>query len=276
MNKKTVLITGCSSGIGLYCATELSHAGYQVLATVRNPNDIDKLTNLGILCQQLDLSDPKSVENGFNWAVEMASNHQIDVLFNNGAYAQPGALEDISRELLLTQFQTNVFGWHQLTQLCIKHMRTFNSGRIVQNSSVLGFVAMRFRGPYNASKFAIEGLTDTLRLELADTQIQISLIEPGPILSNFRANALSQFEQNIDIEQSPFKQTYQNLVKRLKTQGPAMRFTLGPEAVYARLIHAIEAKRAKPRYYVTFPTYLMGFLKRLLPSAWLDKILKNS
>ncbi|MCU4676131.1 SDR family NAD(P)-dependent oxidoreductase [Catenovulum sp. 2E275] len=276
MTNKTVLITGCSSGIGFYCAKTLHQAGYQVLATVRNPNDVNKLTDLGILCHPLDLADPSSVETGFNWAVAQADNHQIDVLFNNGAYALPGALEDISRDMLQTQFQTNVFGWHQLTQLCIAHMLPFNSGRIIQNSSVLGFVAMRFRGPYNASKFAIEGLTDTLRLELADTQIQISLIEPGPILSRFRANALAQFEQNINLNNSRFKHTYQNMLSRLKKEGPGMRFTLGPEAVYDKLIHAIEAKRAKPRYYVTFPTHLMGVLKRILPTSWLDALLKRS
>lgn len=275
MHQQTILITGCSSGIGYYCAHELHKAGYLVLATVRNPKDISKLTNLGILCQHLDLSDSNSVEQGFNWAMAQSSG-QIDALFNNGAYAQPGALEDISRDLLRQQFESNVFGWHQLTQLCIQQMLKQGKGRIIQNSSVLGLVAMRFRGPYNASKYAIEGLTDTLRLELANTNVKISLIEPGPILSNFRANSLTQFEQNIQLEQSRFKQTYQKMVKRLKTEGPAVKFTLGPDAVYKKLIHALESKHPKARYYVTFPTHLMGALKRILPTAWLDKILKNS
>lgn len=275
MHQQTILITGCSSGIGYYCAHELHKAGYLVLATVRNPKDISKLTNLGILCQHLDLSDSNSVEQGFNWAMAQSSG-QIDALFNNGAYAQPGALEDISRDLLRQQFESNVFGWHQLTQLCIQQMLKQGKGRIIQNSSVLGLVAMRFRGPYNASKYAIEGLTDTLRLELANTNVKICLIEPGPILSNFRANSLTQFEQNIQLEQSRFKQTYQKMVKRLKTEGPAVKFTLGPDAVYKKLIHALESKHPKARYYVTFPTHLMGALKRILPTAWLDKILKNS
>lgn len=275
MRQPSILITGCSSGIGYYCAQELHKAGYLVLATVRNPKDISKLTNLGILCQHLDLSDANSVQQGFNWAMEQ-SNGQIDALFNNGAYAQPGALEDINRALLRQQFESNVFGWHQLTQLCIQQMLKQGNGRIVQNSSVLGLIAMRFRGPYNASKYAIEGLTDTLRLELANTNIKISLIEPGPILSNFRANALAQFEQNIQPEQSRFKHTYLKMVKRLNTKGPAVKFTLGPDAVYKKLLHALESKRPKARYYVTAPTYIMGTLKRILPTVLLDKILKNS
>lgn len=275
MSRKTVLITGCSTGIGLHCALELKKQGYQVLATARKLPDVKNLIELGFDAHQLDLADAKSVLDAFNWAEEQA-DESIYALFNNGAYAQPGALEDISRDLLLEQFQTNVFGWHQLTNLCVKHMHQYNSGRIIQNSSVLGLVAMPFRGAYNSSKYAIEGLSDTLRLELMDTNIHISLIEPGPILSHFRANALAQFEKNINLEQSRFKNTYSKMLTRLKKEGPGMAFTQGPDQVYKRLIHALESNKPQARYYVTKPTYFIGFLKRILPTRFLDKVVKSA
>lgn len=274
MARKTILITGCSSGIGLHCALELHKEGYQVLATARQQQDVEKLKAHGLNAFQLDLADPTSVEQGFAWAEQQADNN-IYALFNNGAYALPGALEDISRAQLRTLFETNVFGWHQLTNLCIEHMLRHKEGRILQNSSVLGLVAMKFRGAYNASKYAIEGLSDTLRLELRHTNIHVSSIEPGPILSQFRANAFAQFEQNIDISHSRFQQTYQTMLERLKKEGPGMAFTEGPESVLKRVRHALTAKRPQARYYVTKPTYFIGFMRRILPTKWLDKLVKN-
>jgi len=155
----------------------------------------------GLESLQLDLCDSQSIQTAFN-EIMQRTNGQLYALFNNGAYGIPGAVEDLSRNTLRTQFETNVFGWHELTTLVIPVMRKQGSGRIIQNSSVLGFVAMPFRGAYNASKFAIEGLTDTLRLELKDTGIYISLIEPGPILSQFRHNALRALQTHINIEHS--------------------------------------------------------------------------
>ncbi|WP_016954793.1 SDR family NAD(P)-dependent oxidoreductase [Catenovulum agarivorans] len=274
MARKTILITGCSSGIGLHCALELDKEGYQVLATARQQQDVEKLKALGLNAYQLDLADPISVEQGFAWAEQQADSN-IYALFNNGAYALPGALEDISRAQLRTLFETNVFGWHQLTNLCIEHMLKHKQGRILQNSSVLGLVAMKFRGAYNASKYAIEGLSDTLRLELKDTNIHISLIEPGPILSQFRANALAQFELNIDINQSRFQHTYQKMLERLKKEGPGMAFTEGPESVLKRVRYALSAKQPQARYYVTKPTYFIGFMRRILPTKWLDNLVKS-
>ncbi|EWH12190.1 short-chain dehydrogenase/reductase SDR [Catenovulum agarivorans DS-2] len=274
MATKAILITGCSSGIGLHCALELQREGYQVLATARQTQDVDKLIELGLTAHQLDLADPASVEAGFNWAVNQAEDG-IYALFNNGAYALPGALEDVTRAQLKCLFETNVFGWHQLTNLCIEHMLEHKQGRIIQNSSVLGLVAMKFRGAYNASKYAIEGLSDTLRLELRHTNIYISLIEPGPILSKFRANALMQFEQNIDVNNSRFAQTYQKMLSRLKKEGPGMAFTEGPESVLKRVRHALNAKQPQARYYVTKPTYFIGLMRRILPTKWLDQLVKN-
>lgn len=269
---KTILVTGASSGIGHYCATRLKHEGYTVIGSCRKLSDVSKLQAEGLTCVQMDLADSASIQRAVKETLHITGG-QLYALFNNGAYGQPGAVEDLSRAVLRQQFETNVFGWHELTNLILPVMHAQGYGRVVQNSSVLGFAAMPFRGAYNASKFAIEGLTDTLRLELHDSPIHISLIEPGPILSRFRANGLDALQRNIDIGNSRFADQYQQTLQRLKKEGAAARFTQGPEAVYIRLKHALEAENPKPRYYVTLPTYLMGFLKRLLSTRMMDAIL---
>ena len=203
----------------------------------------------------------------------LRTNSELYAVFHNGAYGQAGALEDITRATLEKQFATNVFGWHQLTNMLLPLMRQRNEGRIIYNSSLLGYVALPFRGAYNASKYAIEGLADTLRLELADTDIKLSLIEPGPIESRFRANALQSLQDNVDIEKSPHRDKYQATIRRLSKPGPAAPFTLPPEAVLQKVIHALESANPKPRYRVTFPAHLFWTLRRLLPTRLLDKVL---
>jgi len=272
MKKKTILITGCSSGIGYCVAKALQQRGYRVFATARRQKSVDALQDEGFESLRLDLSDSASIHTAFNEIMQRTGS-QLDALFNNGAYGIPGAVEDLSRETLRTQFETNVFGWHELTILVIPVMRHQGYGRIIQNSSVLGFVAMPFRGAYNASKFAIEGLTDTLRLELNDSNIHISLIEPGPIISRFRENALQAMTRFIDIENSIHREKYHSVLSRLNKKGAAVPFTLPPQAVLKRVIHALESDRPQARYYVTFPTYLFGFLKRILSIRQLDWLL---
>ena len=270
---KNVLITGCSTGIGYAAATTLHQKGYRVLATVRQPDDAQPLTEQGIPYLLLDLADSESVLNAFHQACQYF-NDQIDVLFNNAAYGQPGAVEDLSREVLRQQFETNVFGTQQLTNLMIAHMRQHQKpGLIAYNSSVLGFVSMAYRGAYNASKYAIEGLADTLRLELRNSNIHITLIEPGPITSAFRRNAFAKYQQNIDKSVSAHRDTYLAMEARLTKPGPAVPFTLPAEAVVDKLLLAMTHARPKPRYYVTFPTYLFAVLKRIFPTRWLDAIL---
>ncbi|ODA23442.1 SDR family NAD(P)-dependent oxidoreductase [Photobacterium damselae subsp. damselae] len=271
----SILITGCSSGIGFYCAKQLHQAGHHVVATCRTEYDHKALQQLGISTINMEMSDDTSIEKGFAQALALL-NGNIDILFNNAAYGQPGALEDLPTEALKEQFATNFFGWHTLTRLTISQMLKQKSGKIVQNSSVLGLVAMKYRGAYNASKFAIEGYTDTLRLELADTPIHISLIEPGPIESQFRATAKRYFERYINIEHSRHKHSYQQTLERLANPSPSNRFTLQPDAVYQRLLSIIEAKQPKARYFVTQPTYIFAFLRRVLPSQLLDKIVSKS
>ena len=271
---KTILITGCSSGIGYVSAQQLKARGHRVIASARKAEDVKRLRLEGFNVVQLDLADSASVRQGFAEALQLADGC-IDVLFNNGAFGQPGAVEDLTREVLQFQFETNFFGWHELTNLVIPLMRKQGSGRIIYNSSVLGLVAMRFRGAYNASKFAVEGLADTLRLELRGSGIHVSLIEPGPILTNFRQNSFDLYKANIDTANSTHKDTYRAMEERLQKEGAAVPFTLPAEAVAAKVIHAVESQRPKIRYFVTFPTYLFGFLKRILPASWLDDILRR-
>ncbi len=269
---KFILITGCSSGIGLHCAQRLQADGYQVIASARNLEDVERLTQLGLQTIQLDLDDSQSIQTAVEETLQICDGRLYGI-FHNGAYGQPGAVEDLSREVLRAQLETNVLGWHELTCLLLPALRQQGYGRIVYNSSVLGFVAMAYRGAYNCSKFALEGLVDTLRLELHDTDIKLSLIEPGPISSNFRKNALVKFQQHIDTENSPHAANYQAMLARLEKEGPAAPFTLPPEAVYKSLKHALESRRPRIRYRVTFPTKLFALLKRLFSSRLNDKLL---
>lgn len=275
-DNKSILITGCSSGIGLCTAQGLQARGYRVFATARRRDDVQRLKDLGLTSYYLDLTDSGSIKNAVR-AVLQETNGTLYALFNNGAYGQPGAVEDLSREVLRDQFETNLFGWHELTSTVIPVMRRQGYGRIIQNSSILGLVAMPYRGAYNASKFALEGLSDTLRLELKLTSnnIHVSLIEPGPILTPFRQKSLQVLTRNIDVENSIHRKLYERTIERLGKEGPAVPFTLPPEAVLKRVIHALESPRPKYRYYVTFPTYLFSFLRRILPQRIMDNLLKR-
>lgn len=269
---RSVLITGCSSGIGYHAAKVLKEKGYDVIASARQQQDVDQLIAHGMFAVQLDLSDSNSIRNALNKTLEH-TNGLLYGLFNNGAYGQAGAVEDLSREIIRQQFETNVFGWMELTNAVIPIMRTQGYGRIIQNSSVLGLIALKFRGAYTASKYAIEGFSDTLRLELNGSNVFISTIEPGPIESKFRQNSYQAFKAAIDAEKSVFSKEYAIAEKRLTKQGAAVPFTLPASSVTTKVIHALESKRPKPRYYVTFPTYLLGILKRILSSRMLDRLL---
>jgi NAD(P)-dependent dehydrogenase (short-subunit alcohol dehydrogenase family) len=271
---KTILITGCSTGIGYTTAKILNNRGHTVIATARKADDVVRLQAEGFTALRLDLADSDSIRQAVEQTLELTGG-KLDALFNNGAFGQPGAVEDLSREVLRFQFETNLFGTHELTNRIIPVMRQQGQGRIIYNSSVLGLVALTYRGAYNASKFALEGLADTLRLELRGTGIEISLIEPGPILSRFRENSFALYKRNIDAQSSVHRDKYEAMEARLQKEGAAVPFTLPAEAVTEKVVHALEAKRPKIRYYVTFPTYLFGTLKRLLPHSLLDKLLSK-
>ena len=270
--KRSVLITGCSSGIGYCTAHGLQQRGYRVFASARKAADVGRLQAEGLECLQLDVCDSESIARAVAQVFE-ATGGELYGLFNNAGYGQPGAVEDLSREVLRAQLETNLLGAHELTCKVLPAMRARGEGRIIQNSSILGFTALRFRGAYQASKYALEGLTDTLRLELAGTGIHACLIEPGPITSHFRDNAHAAFVAHIETEASPFRDTYAALQRRLESGHENSTFTLPATAVLAKVVQALESPRPKPRYYVTAPTHIFGFLKRLLSSRLMDRIL---
>lgn len=274
MNNKSILITGCSSGIGLDAANTLINRGYQVFASARKQQDVEQLIAKGFTAVRLDLEDAQSIEKALTQVLKITGG-TLDYLFNNGAYGQAGALEDLPTAALRKQFESNVFGWHELTTSVIKIMRAQGHGRIIQNSSVLGFVCMPYRGAYNASKFAIEALTDTLRLELKNTNIQMVLLQPGPIVSQFRANALSAFKRHIDWTNSVHYEAYKQQIERLESESPTAPFTLPASAVTQCLLHALESKRPKARYRITMPTKLFSLLKRILSTRLLDILLSK-
>ncbi|HRF62185.1 MAG TPA: SDR family oxidoreductase [Candidatus Competibacter sp.] len=275
MNNKTILITGCSTGIGYCVAHGLKVLGWRVFATARQPADVRRLQAEGLESLPLDLRDSESIRAAVA-AILTQTDGRLEALFNNGAYGQAGAVEDLSREALREQFETNVFGTQELTNQIVPIMRRQGGGRILYTSSVLGLVAFPYRGAYVASKFALEGLADTLRLELAGTGIHVCLIEPGPILSKFRDNAHVAYRRYIQAETSLHREQYAAMEARLLKKGPAAPFTLPPEAVLKRVIHALESRRPRARYYVTVPTYLFATLRRLLPTRALDAVLRRA
>ena len=267
--QRTILITGCSSGIGLDAARGLHAGGWRVFATCRQEADCERLRGEGLESFRLDLADEASLDQAVA-EVTRRTGGRLDALFNNGAFACPGAVEDLPRDALRAIFEVNVFGTHDLTRRVIPMMRAAGAGRIITCSSVLGLVAARWRGAYVATKFALEGLTDVLRIEMQGTGVAVILIEPGPITSCIRKNAIPHFERWIDWQNSARRAQYAGLRHRLyESRGPD-RFELPASAVTAQLMRALEARRPKPRYFVTLPTHLMGALRRLLPVRALD------
>jgi NAD(P)-dependent dehydrogenase (short-subunit alcohol dehydrogenase family) len=269
--QRSVLITGCSSGIGLASALAMKARGWRVFATARTPEDLARLKDEhGLESLYLDYTKPESIAVAADHVLA-ATNGTLDALFNNGAYGQPGAVEDVTPEVLRAQFEANVIGWHDLTRRVIPAMRARGQGRIVQCSSVLGLIAAPYRGAYCASKFAVEALADVLRIELAGTGIHVSLIEPGPIATRFIEHAVEAYRRNIDLENSPHRDTYRARLAQME-QGGQKTFKLPPEAVAKKLVHALEAKRPKARYYVTVQTYAVALLRRVLPTRALDAV----
>jgi len=266
---QNIIITGCSTGIGLATAKYLKEQGYKVYPTVRNQNHLAVLRSMGFdNAMKLDVRDADEIRSVINSVLK--EDGKIDVWFNNAGFGQPGFLEDIKTEFLRAQFETNLFGLHECTQQLIPVMRKQGGGKIIQHSSVLGLVSLMGRGAYNASKYAIEGLTDTLRLELKGTNIYPILLNTGPISSSFRKNAMQKLTENVDINNSLFSEDYAKSLLADKSKVP-----FNEEAIsVAKVVHKIIiAKKPKPRYYITKATYLLGYLKRILSTSMLDKLL---
>ncbi|KII12265.1 SDR family NAD(P)-dependent oxidoreductase [Phaeobacter sp. S60] len=271
--QKTILMTGCSSGIGLDAAHGMRERGWTVFASCRQRVDCDRLRAQGFISPLMDYTDAETLRSGLGEVLEHTGG-TLDVLFNNGAHGLPGAVEDVSTDGLRSIFESNVFGWHELTRNVIPVMRAQGHGRIVQNSSILGFVSFPWRGAYVATKHAIEGLTDTMRVELRDSGIHVILIEPGPVTSKIREKAIPHFEKYVDWENSALRDRYEaSLLKRLYESTGPDRFELPASAVTAKLVHACESRRPHPRYYVTVPTHIGGVLKRILTTRAIDRIL---
>lgn len=271
---KNVLVTGCSTGIGRCIAEGLAGKGYRVFATARKQQDLEALSATGLEVIRLDLTEPESVQHAAEQVLARCEQN-LYALVNNAAYGQAGAIEDLTREELDKQFQTNVIGTQQLTNLVLPAMRARNEGRIIQISSVLGFITMRFRGAYCASKYALESLSDAMRYELANTNIYVSLIEPGPIRSEFRNNMLKTYQESIVDKDSVHKSNYQKIEKEMDVENYTYPFMLGPEAVLARVEQALQSNKPGARYFVTKPTYGFAILKRILPGFMLDAILSR-
>jgi NAD(P)-dependent dehydrogenase (short-subunit alcohol dehydrogenase family) len=268
-----LLITGCSSGIGRCLAEQLARRGYPVYAGLRRLAETGRWRGAGITPVELDLDDPGSIETGLARVLEH-SGGRLYGLVNNAAYGQPGAVEDLRREVLRRQFESNLFGTHDLTRRVIPLMRAAGQGRIVQISSILGYIALPFRGAYVASKYALEGLSETLRLELHGSGIEVVLVEPGPVRSRFRPNAYRAYQEHIDPETSHFRHLYATVAARLLSEKDTP-FTLPPEAVLRAVIHALESPRPRIRYRVTLPAHLFWALRRILPSRWLEGLLQR-
>jgi NAD(P)-dependent dehydrogenase (short-subunit alcohol dehydrogenase family) len=273
INKNQVIfITGCSSGIGFDAVTALRQRGHRVIASCRNPDDLTLLLQQGHEAVLMDMNQTESIQKGLAEVLAL-SGGRLDVLINNAGYGQLGALEDISRDVLRQQFETNVFGLMDLSRQVIPLMRQQGSGRIINMSSVLGLVSFPFRGAYNASKYAVEALCDTLRLELRGSGVDVICVEPGPIESHFRDNAVQTSLQRLDHEKSHFKTLYQKMLLGFAQQKSDSFFTQGARAVIQRFIHAIESPKPKAKYPVTLPTYLFISLKRAMSTRMLDRFL---
>ncbi len=270
--EKSILITGCSSGIGYDTAHYLHKHGYRVFATARKEEDVKRLTREGLNAYMLDVTQPESIRQTLELVLKQTGG-TLYALFNNAGYGQPGALEDIPTSVLKEQFETNLFGLHEMTRQIIPIMRQQGYGRIIQHSSVLGLISLRFRGAYNATKYAIEGLCDTLRLELAPDDIHICTINTGPVHSDFRKNATQKYYEHIHGKPTVFEQAYKKELLPYEGKKKKDPFTRDSKVVIQNVIHALESKTPKPRYYNTSATHILGSLKRILPTRILDKVL---
>lgn len=273
-NQRTIIVTGASSGIGAYCARALKNDGWRVFATARKPSDIKALEDDGIEAFYLDYREAASIE-ALVAAVLERTGGRLDALYNNGAHAQPGAVEDLPVPALREQFEANFFGWHDLTRRIVPLMRAQGHGRIVHCSSILGLTPVKWRGAYVASKHALEGLMLCLRAELHGSGVHVSLIEPGPIESKIAPNGLFWFLKNIDHESSVHRKAYEKQLARMRGGGSKSRLKLKPDAVYTVLRHALLSQKPRPHYVVTLPAKIGVFLKRVLPATLLYKVLAS-
>jgi NAD(P)-dependent dehydrogenase (short-subunit alcohol dehydrogenase family) len=270
----SIIVTGASSGIGAHCARALKADGWRVFATARKSADIAALEAAGIEAFFMDYRDAASIEALVATVLERTGG-RLDALYNNGAHAQAGAVEDLPVEALRDQFEANVFGWHDLTRRVVPVMRRQGHGRLVHCSSILGLMPARFRGAYCASKYAIEGLMLCLRQELRGSGIHVSLIEPGPVHSKIHSNGTAWFLKNVDYGNSVHRAGYRRQMEDVRSQAAQDR-RADPGVVYTALKHALLSQRPKPHYVVTMPARLGVLLKRILPASLFYRVLART
>jgi len=268
---KSILITGCASGIGHYSAHALKKQGYRVFAAARKTTDVETLQSQGLESLLLDVNDSNSIQQGIAHILQL-TNGTLDAVFNNAGFLQAGAIEDLTRDMDRAQFETNVFGVMELTRQALLVMRKQGYGRIIQNSSILGIITMPYYGAYNASKFALEGYSNTLRQELRGTNIHVSILNPGPIYSKLRDNAYQHWQTTLSQAHSHFhKAAYERIEKNYFHPTEAdRRFTVTPDVLVKKLLHALEHPHPKAHYYIGRPAQLLAFLRRILPDSVLD------
>ena len=270
IENKSVLVTGCSSGIGLATAEMLRSLGWRVFATARKAEDLEALRRARMRPVKLDLSSSESIDNAIRVVLEETEG-VLGAVVNNAGFGMPGAIEDLSRDAMRYQFEVNLFGLQELTNKLIPVFRKQGYGRIVNVSSVVGRIALPFLGIYSASKFALEAVSDALRVELSQDRISVSLVEPGPIETRFSVNCAEQGEDELDVERSIFGNSYKKYFEARLNGGQGKdRFRLPPEAVAEKIFHALESPHPKIRYRITIPAYLGAWAARFLPAGWID------
>lgn len=276
MSRKSILITGCSSGIGLCAAIELKNRGYHVFATARKAEDVEKLKAQGLESVQLDINNSQSMQAALAYVLQKTGG-TLDALFNNAGFLQAGAVEDVSRDMIRAQFETNVFGPIELIQCVLPIMRQQGYGRIIQNSSILGVITLPFYGAYNASKFALEGFSNTLRQELRGTHIYVSIINPGPIKSHLRDNAFLCYQQTLGQKSgNTHDRIYKNMEENyFKPSERDLKVMNDPQIVVKKLLLALESKHPKAHYFVGLPAQSLALLRRLLPDGAMDWVLSK-
>lgn len=268
---KSILITGCSSGIGLVAAEKLHARGYQVFATARKPDDVAMLRGKGLEAITLDVTNPDSIRHALA-AVLNKTGGTLDAIFNNAGIVVPGAVADLTTEMLQQQFNTNVYGPIELIRQVLPIMRQQGHGHIIQNSSIMGFFSMPFSGAYSASKHALEALTSSLYQELKPLNIFVSCINPGPVESKLRDHSREHYEKN-DFTNSIYAQTYKRLeTEYFKRSEGERSFLQQPDAVVKQLIKALESKHPRLHYYTSFSSHAICLLKNILPDALMAKI----
>ena len=274
--KKNILITGCSSGIGHDAALTLNKKGWRVFATCRSRSDCKYFESLGIESFPLDLSNEKSIKSATDLIEEKISS-KLNAIFNNAAFAIPGAIQDLPRSALREIFEVNVFGQFDLIKRCLPLMAQVEDPRIVNCSSVLGFLSLPYRGAYSATKFALEALTDAMRRENFDGPVKIILLQPGPINTKIRQNSIKHFEKWVNWQDSIHQKKYKNIViERLynKSSSNLSKYELHPRSVTKVLEKALDAKKPKCRYMITTPTLAARILISTLPTKLLDWMFK--